>query len=69
MSSAGPSPFLCLADLQNVALDINNTLTAAIADLKADLKAVGSRVEHVEAAAMTHGAAIHPSGTANSVCT
>lgn len=40
-------------------LDIKNTLTAAIADLESELKAVASRLEHVESAAMTHGTAIH----------
>lgn len=67
-SSAGPSPFLCLADLLSVALDIKNTLTAAIADLKADLKAVATRVETCGGGG--HDAwRGHPSGTASSVYT
>lgn len=53
------SPFLCLADLQSVALDIKSALTAAVADLKTEIKAINSRVEHVELTAMTQGAAIH----------
>lgn len=52
------SPLLCLADLQQVALDIKSTLFAAIADLKTDIRAVAARLEHVETAAMTHGMAI-----------
>lgn len=47
-----------MADLQLVVLDIKNTLTAANSDLKADLKAVASRLETVEATAMTQGTAI-----------
>lgn len=53
-----PSPLLSLADLQMVAMDIKNTLTAAISDLKMDLRAVASHLEHVESAAMTHGTAM-----------
>lgn len=46
-----------MADLQLVALDIKNTLTAAISDLKTDLKAFASHLETVESAAMTHDTA------------
>lgn len=53
-----PPPFLSMADLQLVALDIKTTLSAAISDLKADLRAAAARVEIVESVAMTHGAAI-----------
>lgn len=49
------SPPLCLAELQQVAMDIKSTLSAAISDLKTDIRTVASRLEHVEAAAMTHG--------------
>lgn len=52
------SPLLCLADLQQVVMDIKSTLSAAISDVKTDIRAVASRLEHVEAAAMTHGADI-----------
>lgn len=48
----------CLFDIQEVALDIKNTLLAAISDLKTDIRAIASRLEHVESAIMTHGAAI-----------
>lgn len=47
-----------MADLQLVAVDIKNTLTAAISDLKTDLKAVASCLETMESVAMMHGNAI-----------
>lgn len=54
-----------MADLQLVAMDIKNTLTAAISDLKTDIKAVASHLEMVESASMTHGNAIRQVQQAN----
>lgn len=53
-----PPQFRSLADLQLVAKDIKNTLSAAISDHKTDLRAVASRLEHVETEAQTHAEAI-----------
>lgn len=39
-------------------MDNKSTLTAAISDLKTELRDVASRLDHVEAAAMTHVATI-----------
>lgn len=47
-----------MGDLQLVALDIKNTLAAAMSDLKTEFRAVATRMEHMENVAMTHGAAI-----------
>lgn len=47
-----------LADLQLVALEIKNMLSAAISDLKTDLRTVASRFERIESAVLTHGTAI-----------
>lgn len=58
-SAPHTSPLLCLSDPQQVALDIKSMLFAAIADLKTDIRAVATRLEHVEMATMTHGTAIH----------
>lgn len=57
-SHTQPSPLLSLADLQLVALDIKSTLSAAITDLKSDMRAMASHLEHIESAALTHSAAI-----------
>lgn len=39
-------------------MDIKNTLSAAISDLKNDMRAVASRLERVEYSALTHETAI-----------
>lgn len=44
-----------------------NTLSAAISDLKTDLREVVSRLDHMESAVMTHGVAIQQVQTATSV--
>lgn len=51
-------PFLNMTDLPLVGMDIKSTLSAAIADLKMEIRAVASRFDHMEAAAITHGAPI-----------
>lgn len=47
-----------LFDLEKVASDIKNTVTAAIADLKSDLQAMTHRIDDVEQTTVTHAAAI-----------
>lgn len=58
MLASHSSPLLCLAGLQQVAMDIKNTLSMAISDLNTDIRTVASHLEHVALMAMTHRAAI-----------
>lgn len=56
--SSQPLLLHSIADLQKVALDIKNTPSAVIADLKTDLREVASRLEHEKSVAPTHGVVI-----------
>lgn len=49
---------LCLDDLQAVAADIKNTLSAAISDLRLDIQATATRLEEVEEMTARHDTAI-----------
>lgn len=52
------SPPLCIQDLRAVAVDIKDTLSAAIADLRHELHAITGRVQKVENATMIQHTAI-----------
>lgn len=58
MGAGYPLSPLCMSDLQQVALAIENAMYAAIADLKGEIRAVAAQMDRMESAAMTHGAAI-----------
>lgn len=48
-----------LLDLEKVALDIKNTFTAAIAELRSDIQAAVHRIGDVEQTTQIHAEAIH----------
>lgn len=58
MPSADRAHLLSLFDLEKVASDIKNTVTAAIADLRSDIQEAVHRIGDVEKTTQTHAAAI-----------
>lgn len=58
ISDSGREQLPSLLDLEKFAIDIKSTVTAAIADLKADIQAVAHRIDSVEQTTQTHTAAI-----------
>lgn len=63
-ATAGRTHPPSLFDLETVAADIKNTVTTAIADLKAEIHAVAHRIDEVEQTSQTHAAAIRQVHTA-----
>lgn len=63
-SGASQEQLPSLLDLEKFALDIKNTVTATIADLKTDIQVVTHRIDNVEQTTQTHVAAIRQVQTA-----